>query len=43
MGDGFGKEREKGNEKRLVFLADGHAVYRLLGPLRVPPFLTLPP
>jgi hypothetical protein len=42
-GGGSGKKREKGPEKRLVFLADGHACFRLLGPLRIPPPRCGPP
>jgi len=43
-GRGERKKVERGQKKRLVFLADGHAVCRLLGPLRVPPLaIRVPP
>ena len=38
------KNGKKGQKKRLVFVADGHAVCRLPGPLRVPPLaICVPP
>ena len=43
-GRGERKNGKKGPEKRLVFVADGHAYSRLLGSLRVPPLaIGVPP